>query len=139
MKYGKKYRKLNYLEAIYMAKVVDRLNAAKVYVDSSDTNPIRFSEDITKLLGTRSRVIAEHHADRNYTVVSAASIIAKVQRDRAIERLRSVHGQFGSGYPSDKRTIVFLMNWVKKKNSLPSFTRRSWKSWRRILTQKLLV
>jgi ribonuclease HII len=135
---GKKYRKLNYLEAIYMARVVDRLNATRVYVDACDTNPRRFSEEITKMLASSSRIIAEHHADRNYPVVSAASIIAKVERDRAVEKLRLEHGEFGSGYPSDAKTITFLEEWVKVRNALPSFTRSSWKTWKRITQQTLL-
>ncbi len=134
---GKKYRKLNYLEAIYMAKVVDRLGASKVYVDSPDVNPRRFSGEITKMLDSNSLIIAEHFADRNYPVVGAASIIAKVERDMAVSKLRLEHGEFGTGYPSDPRTIAFLREWVSARNSVPSFTRSSWKSWGRI-RQKLL-
>lgn len=135
---GKKYRKLNYLEAIYMAKVVDRLDASKVYVDSPDTNPRRFSAEVTKMIDSNSVIVAEHYADRNYAVVSAASIIAKVERDMAVADLRLEHGEFGSGYPSDPKTIAFLREWVSARNSVPSFTRSSWKSWGRI-RQKLLL
>ena len=48
----------------------------------------------------KPRIVAEHKADVNYPVVSAASIIAKVERDRDIAELRELHGDFGSGYPS---------------------------------------
>ncbi len=137
VKKGKKYRKLNYLEAIYMAKVVDRLNASRVYVDSPDTNPRRFSEEVTKMIDSNSLIVAEHYADRNYPVVGAASIIAKVERDAAVAKLRLEYGEFGSGYPSDPKTIAFLREWVNARNTVPSFTRSSWKSWGRI-RQKLL-
>jgi ribonuclease HII len=86
----------------------------------------------------KAKVIAEHHADLNYPVVSAASIIAKVERDRAVARLRERYGDFGSGYPSDSRTIRFLKRWVAKEGEAPSFCRSSWKTWNRI-DQRLLI
>ncbi len=52
-------------------------------------------------------MIVEHKADEEYLPVSAASIIAKVRRDRRIEELKEKHGETGSGYPADERTIKF--------------------------------
>lgn len=137
VKKGKKYRRLNYLEAIYMAKLVDKLNASSVYVDACDTNPRRFSKEITEMVVSNSLIIAEHHADRNYVVVSAASIIAKVERDRAVERLRREHGEFGSGYSSDPKTISFLREWIAVRNTFPPFCRISWRTWGRITQTSL--
>ncbi|HZW55088.1 MAG TPA: ribonuclease HII [Nitrososphaerales archaeon] len=74
----------------------------------------------------RQKIVSEHHADRNYAVVSAASIIAKVTRDAAVKRLQKEHGVFGSGYPSDPATIEFLKSFVDSSKSLPPFTRLSW-------------
>lgn len=135
--HGKKLRKLNYLEAIYMAKAVDKLSPQVVYADASDTVATRFSEDISRNLTVRARVIAEHHADSNYPVVSAASIIAKVERDRAVQKLRERFGDFGSGYPSDSRTIEFLKRWVEREGFIPKFCRSSWKTWFRIAQLQL--
>jgi ribonuclease HII len=129
---GKKYRRLNYLEAIHMAKVIDALGVEAVFVDAPDTNPARFQMELAGLLSCRPRIVAEHKADVNYAVVSAASIVAKVERDRDIAELREVHGDFGSGYPSDPDTIAFLESWVKSKSSQPEFARKSWKTWDRI-------
>lgn len=125
---GRKLRKLNYLEATAMAKVITKLNPAIAYVDSSDVRPERFRNDILELLPRKIRIVSEHHADEKYPVVSAASIIAKVTRDERIDEISTVHGEFGSGYPSDPRTIDFLREWFRRNGSFPDFVRRSWKT-----------
>ena len=125
---GRKLRKLNYLEAIAMANVIKKLNPAIAYVDSSDVQAERFANDILELLPIKIRIVSEHHADEKYPVVSAASIIAKVTRDQRIDEIKELHGEFGSGYPSDPRTIRFLKDWFRRKGSFPDFVRRSWKT-----------
>jgi len=135
---GKKYRRLNYLEARHMARVIDALGADEVFVDAPDTNPQRFTKELTELLSCKPRIVAEHKADVNYVIVSAASVVAKVERDREVARLREAHGEFGSGYPSDQDTITFLENWVAREGSRPDFARKSWKTWERILTTVLV-
>lgn len=125
---GRKLRKLNYLEATAMANVIRKLNPAIAYVDSSDVRAERFANDILELLPRKIRIISEHHADEKYPVVSAASIIAKVTRDERIVEISRVHGEFGSGYPSDSRTIDFLREWFRRNGSFPDFVRRSWKT-----------
>jgi len=125
---GRKLRKLNYLEAIAMANVIKKLNPAIAYVDSSDVRAERFANDILELLPRKIRIVSEHHADEKYPVVSAASIIAKVTRDQRIDEIKELHGEFGSGYPSDPRTIRFLKDWFRRKGSFPDFVRRSWKT-----------
>jgi ribonuclease HII len=75
----------------------------------------------------RVEVVSEHKADRNYAVVSAASIVAKVERDREIAELAKTLGDFGSGYPSDPRTISFLKQCCEKLEEYPDFVRKSWK------------
>jgi len=125
---GRKLRKLNYLEAIAMADVIRKLNPSIAYVDSSDVRAERFRNDISELLPGKIRIISEHHADKKYPVVSAASIVAKVTRDERISEISRVHGEFGSGYPSDSRTIDFLREWFRRNGSFPDFVRRSWKT-----------
>ena len=129
---GKKLRKLNYLEAVYFAKVIDRLGARRVTVDASDTIPARFGRDISSNLVAKCKVVALHKADRDFPIVSAASIVAKVERDRQVELLRQAHGDFGSGYPSDPVTRAFFTKWMKRGDALPSYVRKSWKTWLRI-------
>jgi ribonuclease HII len=126
---GKRLRKLNYLEAVYFAKVIDVLGAHKVTVDASDVIPRRFRDDIVANLETRCKVTALHKADRDFPVVSAASIVAKVERDRAVARLREDNGDFGSGYPSDPTTRAFFVDMMGRGEALPRYVRKSWKTW----------
>lgn len=116
---------LNGLEAKYMAKVVSKLDPDTSYVDSCDVNPARFGKEISKLSGNH-KIKSYHHADSKFVIVSAASIIAKVTRDRAIEKLQKTH-DLGSGYPSDSKTVKFVTKYYQKDNSLPTFVRKSWK------------
>ncbi len=116
---------LNQLEADYMAKVIKKLEAGASYVDSCDVNPKRFGLYISNLAKT-GKIISSHHADQKYPVVSAASIIAKVNRDRAIEKLRKSH-DLGSGYPSDPKTMRFIKQWISQNGNVPVFVRKSWK------------
>lgn len=116
---------LNQLEANYMAKVIKKLEADSSYVDSCDVNPKRFGLYISNIAKT-GKIVSSHHADRKYPVVSAASIIAKVNRDKAIEKLRKNH-DLGSGYPSDPKTMKFIKEWVSQNGDVPVFVRKSWK------------
>lgn len=135
---GKKYRKLNYLEAIYMARVIDRLKVDEALVDASDSVPERFRTNIVDNLSRKCGVVAKHFADRDFPVVSAASVVAKVERDAAVGALRRTYGDFGSGYPSDPRTRVFFIDWLRRDEALPKFVRKSWKTWGR-LEQEMLA
>jgi ribonuclease HII len=129
---GRRLRKLNYLEAVYFAKVIDKLHAQKVTVDASDVLPRRFRDDIKGNMATRCEVVAFHKADRDFPVVSAASIIAKVVRDREVALLRQFEGDFGSGYPSDPITRSFFADWMKLGKPFPEYVRQSWKTFERI-------
>jgi len=117
---------LNNLEAKYMAKVISKLNPNISYVDSCDVNPSRFGKKISKL-AKKDRIKSYHNADNRFVIVSAASIIAKVNRDRAIKKIQKKHN-IGSGYPSDSKTIVFVKNYLSTKNDIPNFVRSSWKT-----------
>ena len=124
---GRKLHKLNWLEAYTMARVIDTLKPAKVYVDASDVLEERFKQHILECLSFKVDIVSEHKADRNYVAVSAASIIAKVERDKEISLLAQVYGDFGSGYPSDPRTMHFLEKLMESTDEYPEFIRKSWK------------
>jgi len=134
---GKKYKRLNYLEAISMAKVIESLDAEIVYVDASDVDVERFKQDILEALKRKVEIISVHHADRIYPIVSAASIIAKVSRDQEISDLSQKFGDIGSGYPADERTIKSLKQWIKRYGEMPPFARKSWKTVKKLLISKL--
>ena len=129
---GRKLHKLNWLEAQTMAKIIEALRPDKVYVDASDVLEERFKQHILECLPFRVDIVSEHKADRNYVVVSAASIIAKVERDKEITVLAEVYGDFGSGYPSDPRTISFLERLIQTSEVYPEFIRKSWKPAKRV-------
>ncbi|KFM19623.1 Ribonuclease HII protein [Marine Group I thaumarchaeote SCGC AAA799-P11] len=122
---------LNELEAKYMAKVVSKLNPDTSYVDSCDVNPKRFGKEISKL-SDNHKIKSYHHADSRFVIVSAASILAKVTRDRAIKKLSKNH-DLGSGYPSDLKTVKFVTRYYKTNHSLPTFVRKSWKPVQKIM------
>lgn len=123
---------LNEVEAMNFARILDRLKPRIAYVDSADPNPEMFKGRILRHLRTRPKLVVENYADRKYVVVSAASIIAKVRRDKRIAELRREYGEFGSGYSSDPRTIAFLERWMREHGKLPEFARRSWETAQRI-------
>ena len=120
-----KKHNLNHLEAKYMAKVISKLNPNISYVDSCDTNAKRYGVEIGKM-AKKSKIRSYHHADSRFVIVSAASILAKVNRDKAISKLRKTH-DLGSGYPSDKKTIKYVSKYISTKKQIPSFVRESWK------------
>ncbi len=124
---------LNHLEARYMAKVISKLSPSIAFVDSCDVNPRRFGKEISKLT-FRSKIKSYHHADSKFVVVSAASILAKVSRDRAIIKLKKKYN-IGSGYPSDPKTKAFVKKSIKRNEPL-TFIRKSWKPVQILLKKK---
>jgi ribonuclease HII len=118
---------LNQLEALKIAELLDDLCPDVVYVDSP-TSPKaeKFAEMILKTSVHKNiKIVAEHKADVNYPICSAASIIAKVTRDEEIEIIKKEIGlDFGSGYPADPITIKFVKaHW---ENALSKYIRKSW-------------
>jgi ribonuclease HII len=124
---SRKLHKLNRLEADTMAKVIEKLQPDIAYVDASDVLEKRFKAHIADNLSHEVKIISEHKADRTYPIVSAASIIAKTERDKEIRILTKTHGNFGSGYPSDPCTMKFLEQCITTFGNYPDFVRKSWK------------
>ena len=115
---------LNHLEAKYMARVISKLSPSTAFVDSCDVNSKRFGKEISELT-SNTKIRSYHHADNKFVTVSAASILAKVSRDRAIMRLGKNH-DIGSGYPSDPKTKTFVKKSLRRNRDMP-FLRKSWK------------
>ena len=131
----KKLHKLNRLEANTMAEVIKILKPDIAYVDASDVIAERFKEHIRERLSFEVEIVSEHKADATYPIVSAASIIAKVKRDIAVNELIKKYGDMGAGYPSDPRTIRFLENWITHHGSYPDFVRKSWKPAKKLILE----
>jgi len=127
-------RKLNKLEGGIMSTIIKHLAADIAYVDSCDVNINRYTNYLKSNLDLKNNthVIAMHKADRINPAVSAASIIAKVIRDREIQMLEENFQNIGSGYPSDKKTMYFINTWIKEYKEFPYFVRKSWRPIREI-------
>ncbi|MEM1689235.1 MAG: ribonuclease HII [Candidatus Hadarchaeales archaeon] len=124
---------LNELEAEKFALLIDRLGPDEVYIDSVDPNPERFRARLMRYVHhVPAKIVIENFADKKYIPVAAASILAKVERDRTVMMLREKFGDFGSGYPSDPKTIKFLKEWKIRYGKLPDFVRKSWKTLERL-------
>ncbi|NOZ83171.1 MAG: ribonuclease HII [Euryarchaeota archaeon] len=120
-------KSLNAIQIEAVRRLLAAMKPDVAYIDSIGRSRCRS-------LSAHCRVIVESRADERYPVVSAASIIAKVLRDRKLEELRREYGDFGSGYPSDPKTLAFLKSHYPQ---LPHFVRRSWSTVRRLAQQKL--
>lgn len=126
---------LNEIEVEIFADIISKLEGEIIYVDAADVDEERFARDIEEKIGRDVKIVSKHKADALYPIVSAASIIAKVERDRIIREISEEIGDFGSGYPADERTKRFLEDYYREHGELPPHTRRSWKSAKR-LTKK---
>ncbi len=127
---------LNEIEIRAFVSIIKRLKPLEVYMDAADVNASRFETTVAErsgLLSSGCKFIAEHRADSKYPVVSAASIVAKVERDRQISELHETYGDFGSGYPSDQKSVDFVRAIVDSGKPLPDIVRRTWGSVRRIV------
>ncbi|HUU76048.1 MAG TPA: ribonuclease HII [Methanoregulaceae archaeon] len=119
---------MNALMAWAHAQVITDIGASVACVDACDVNAARYGNMVGCNLGRPCRIISEHHADRDRPMVSAASIVAKVHRDRAIENLAAEYGEIGSGYPSDPTTISFLQDYMAAEKKPPGCARQSWQT-----------
>ncbi len=129
---------LNWLEGETSARLVSELNPDTIILDCPSPNisayrdfvSVRLNEAVRK----KAKLIVEHKADVNHIVVAAASIIAKVIRDRAIDHIRSeLRVDCGSGYMSDPKTQEFL---EKYHDVHPHFFRKGWQSFKDVEERK---
>ncbi len=146
-------RTLNEIEVFMMGEAV--ITAARgvqlggvdvLQLDAADTNEAAFASYVTAAMRasdpefTVGEVISEHRADGRYPAVGAASIMAKVERDRQVRRLADEVGEeIGSGYPSDPVTIQFLRDYIRAHGDVPPFCRTSWQTTTDLLNEAGLV
>ncbi|MGB9827326.1 MAG: ribonuclease HII [Thermosphaera sp.] len=98
----------------------------EIYVDEVKGVKKVVEKECSKLFWKQYRLVFESEADSKYPVVSLASIIAKVSRDLSISSNICVHGDFGSGYPSDSRTVEWLNRAYSSFEHPPPIVRKSW-------------
>ena len=124
---------LNFLEAIKTALILNELKPDKAIVDCPSNNIPAYKEYLQNLLTVKMDLVLEHNAEKHLQV-AAASILAKVTRDRIIVELEKKYGQMGSGYPSDPATQSFLKKNAKK---YPELFRKSWATYKNLAQSKL--
>jgi ribonuclease HII len=126
--YRAKKINLDIIEAMRMAEIVNVCGAERIFIDSLEANPEKFKKRIQEYVTENGAdLIVENYSDETYPVVSAASVIAKVERDKVIEEIkRKVNFDFGVGYSHDKRTINFVKKLIEEKKQLPPYVRQSW-------------
>lgn len=115
-------------------EALTRLDYDEAYADAADVKAERFEDFLRREVG--GEITAEHGADDSYPVVAAASIVAKVERDRLVDEIADRLGaDVGSGYPADPATTDFLERYVEENGELPGCARKSWETSRRVLAR----
>ena len=122
-----KLMNLNWLEAHKQAEIINSLKPDKAIIDCPSPNCVKFKEYLRKLLKNKDiELIVEHKADSKYPVCSAASILAKVRREKIMEKIKKKYGDVGPGYSSNPITQKFVKeNWEKH----PEIFRKTWVTW----------
>lgn len=128
---------LNDLEAHMSARIINEINKGfgkmKVVIDCPSTNRTAWTETVRMHIDNLSNleISCEHKADVNHVAVSAASILAKEEREREMALLKEKYGEsIGSGYASDPKTKKFLAKNIKSLDNHGIF-RKSWKTWKK--------
>ncbi|HLC96262.1 MAG TPA: ribonuclease HII [Candidatus Nanoarchaeia archaeon] len=125
---------LNWLEAHKAAEIINALKPEKTIVDSPSNNCNAYRRYLLNLLHDKKiELICMHKADVKHVEVGAASILAKVVRDREMDKIQQQYGNCGPGYPSNETTQEFLAeNWEK----FPEIFRKSWSSYQNHVKKK---
>lgn len=104
-------------------------------VDVPDPNGKQFMNRIKKYVDLPEdiEIKAEHGADEKYPVCSAASIVAKVNRDRSIRDIEEEYGlELRSGYSHEEKVIDYLKKILEEEGEFPDFVRTSWETAKRV-------
>lgn len=127
---------LNLLEAQTSAKLINQVACDKVILDCPAKDTKGYAKTVKNILNKKIDVIAEHKADLNHPIVSAASILAKVTRDREIEKIKKEYNvDFGSGYPSDPKTQKFLKENFEN-DKYKDIIRKTWAPYKKLISDK---
>lgn len=124
---------LNEIEVEAFAELLRRLEPLEAVLDACDVNAERFGHNVGARLERPCTIRSEHEADARHAVVAAASILAKVERDRLMAEICATHGACGSGYSHDVATQDWLKAYVERHQALPPFARREWETARRLI------
>jgi len=100
---------INLLEIQESVSIISALQPHQVFLDvpARGRGIERYCEHIRRELAMPVQILGGNKFDVLYPIVGAASIVAKVMRERAIAQLKTVYGDFGSGYPNE-RTVRYV-------------------------------
>jgi len=130
--------KLNELEALECSKIINELNVIPdemfVVLDCPSPNLEAWGNYLKKNIKKTSnlKISCEHKADFNHISVGCASILAKCERERQMEKLKIKYPDIGSGYPADPKTKAFLAKYAIKYKDRGIF-RKTWATYERIV------
>lgn len=128
---------LNQLEAIKFSEIINELKPDIAVIDCPTRNTERFSLYMKRFIENDCELKCENFADKNHIEVGAASILAKVTRDREIKKIEKEIGEkIGAGYPSDPVTLKFVEKTLKNKDWLNKYVRKTWLTFQRIKEEK---
>lgn len=116
---------------VLIRKIVDKggVRVKKAYIDTVG-NPQYYQRKLEREFPSIDFVV-ESKADANYAPCSAASVVAKVLRDRILERWKysessDISHDFGSGYPSDPKCKKWMEHLPDPVFGYPDIMRFSW-------------
>lgn len=153
------------IELIHLA-ISNGINVSEVYVDTVGPKD-KYEAKLKSIFPDIKKIKVENKADSLFHVVSAASICAKVTRDRILSTWKfpedgpgtlhfvemdgkkaSKHQvrqpneshwvNYGSGYPGDPNTKSFLSSNIDPIFGFPTFVRFSWSTVKVLLEDKAL-
>ncbi|MBN1389700.1 MAG: ribonuclease HII [Candidatus Thermoplasmatota archaeon] len=138
---GRAFRHPSLPEDVDIKLKGENIGVDLIILDAADVNEKRYGEmvsrEVSRFYEDGREIQSMHKADRDHPVVGAASIIAKVIRDRImVEISKGVGEDVGSGYPGDMTTREFLFSYYRRNGTLPSFARSSWDTCRKLTSAR---
>lgn len=125
---------LNWLEAEKTAEIINELKPKDAFIDCPSPNIKAYTAYLSNIINTKTNLVCKHKAETLFKLVAAASILAKVTRDREIANIqKTIPEKIGSGYLTDKITQEFLQ---KHYEAYDDIIRKSWITYKRLLEKK---
>lgn len=125
---------LNWLEANTSAEIIDALKPQKAIIDCPSPNIEAYHDYLKNIITTPAELTLKHKAEA-HPIVAAASILAKVTRDKEVNKIKDkIKIDFGSGYMTDELTVNFLQ---KHHQDYPELFRKTWASYKKVFQKDL--
>ena len=138
-------RNLNKISFDSAIGLIQRVVDLGIKINTIFVDTVGPPESYEKLLRTNfprvPKIVVAKKADSKYPIVGAASICAKVVRDRLLldwqfEEKIEFTREFGSGYPSDPATKSWLVETFEPIFGYPTIVRFSWKTTTKLINKR---